>query len=134
MKKNNLSDLVQATKNDERLTLLGKFLRASNLDELPQFWNVFLGDMSVVGPRPHMVKHTEEYRKLVDNYMVRLYLKPGITGLAQVNGLRGELNQEKLKKRVDKDIEYMNSWSLWMDVRIILRTIKLTLRGDPNAY
>jgi putative colanic acid biosynthesis UDP-glucose lipid carrier transferase len=134
MKKNNLSDQVQATKNDERLTLLGKFLRATNLDELPQFWNVFIGDMSVVGPRPHMVKHTEEYRKLVDNYMVRLYLKPGITGLAQVNGLRGELNEEKLRKRVDKDIEYMNSWSLWMDVRIIFRTIKLTLRGDPNAY
>jgi putative colanic acid biosynthesis UDP-glucose lipid carrier transferase len=134
MRINQLADVLQATKNDERLTLLGKFLRATNLDELPQFWNVFMGDMSVVGPRPHMVKHTEEYRKLVDNYMVRLYLKPGITGLAQVNGLRGELNQEKLKKRVDKDIEYMNSWSLWMDVRIILRTIKLTFRGDPNAY
>jgi putative colanic acid biosynthesis UDP-glucose lipid carrier transferase len=134
MKKNQLADVLQATKNDNRLTLLGRFLRASNFDELPQFLNVLMGDMSVVGPRPHMVKHTEEYRRLIDTYMVRLYLKPGITGLAQVSGLRGELNEDKLRKRVEKDIEYMNNWSLWMDVRIILRTIKLTFRGDPNAY
>lgn len=134
MKKNQSANFLQATKNDNRLTLLGRFLRASNIDELPQFLNVLMGDMSVVGPRPHMVKHTEEHRKIIDTYMVRLFLKPGITGLAQVSGLRGELNEDKLRKRVEKDIEYMNNWSLWTDVRIILRTIKLTLRGDPDAY
>ena len=134
MKKNKLADAVQASKNDDRITFLGRILRATNMDELPQFWNVLKGDMSIVGPRPHMVKHTEEYRHIVDTYMVRLFLKPGITGLAQVNGLRGELNEEKLRRRVEKDIEYMNTWSLWLDVRIILRTIWLTLRGDPNAY
>lgn len=134
MKRNDYANVVQASKNDDRVTFIGKFLRAYNLDELPQFWNVLMGDMSIVGPRPHMVKHTEEYRHIVDTYMVRLFLKPGITGLAQVNGLRGELNEEKLRKRVEKDIEYMNSWSLWLDVRIIIRTIWLTFRGDPNAY
>jgi putative colanic acid biosynthesis UDP-glucose lipid carrier transferase len=90
--------------------------------------------MSIVGPRPHMEKQTEEYRKLIDEYMVRHFAKPGITGLAQVSGYRGEVDHEKMIKRVEMDILYTEEWNLWLDVKIILKTIKLTIKGDPNAY
>ena len=125
---------IHAQKNDARLTSIGKILRKTNLDELPQFFNVLRGEMSVVGPRPHMEKQTEEYRKIIDEYMVRHYAKPGITGLAQVSGYRGEVDLEKMSKRVELDILYTEEWSLWLDVKIIFKTIVLTFKGDPNAY
>jgi putative colanic acid biosysnthesis UDP-glucose lipid carrier transferase len=121
---NNDSDSKQATKNDSRLTSLGHFLRRSNLDELPQFFNVFLGQMSIVGPRPHMLKHTEEYSDIIENYRVRHYIKPGITGWAQVNGYRGITDELwKMEKRVEYDMVYLENWSLWWDIRIIFMTI-----------
>jgi len=121
---NNDSDSKQATKNDSRLTSLGRFLRRSNLDELPQFFNVFLGQMSVVGPRPHMLKHTEEYSEIIENYRVRHYIKPGITGWAQVNGYRGITDELwKMEKRVEYDMVYLENWSLWWDIKIIFMTI-----------
>jgi len=131
---NSSANLVHAQKNDSRLTPIGKILRKTNLDELPQFFNVLRGEMSIVGPRPHMEKQTEEYRKLIDEYMVRHFAKPGITGLAQVSGYRGEVDHEKMIKRVEMDILYTEEWNLWLDVKIILKTIKLTIKGDPNAY
>lgn len=125
----------QTTQNDPRVTRLGYFLRKSNLDELPQFINVFLGSMSVVGPRPHAVKHSEETAPLIDNYMIRHRIKPGITGWAQVNGFRGETREiGQMRKRVDYDIWYIENWRLLLDVQIILRTIYNMLRGDPKAY
>ncbi len=126
---------VQATKNDSRLTRIGLFLRKSNLDEFPQFLNVLLGNMSIVGPRPHMLKHTSDYSKLLGKYMVRQFLKPGITGWAQVNGLRGETKTLfQMQQRVEHDIWYMENWSVWLDVRIIFLTIYSTLKGDENAF
>ena len=113
MKMNKQSDIKQATKNDGRFTRIGKFLRRSNLDEFPQFFNVLIGQMSIVGPRPHMLKHTDEYSQLADQYMVRHFMKPGITGWAQVNGCRGEIDSfEKLQGRIDHDIWYMENWSI----------------------
>jgi putative colanic acid biosynthesis UDP-glucose lipid carrier transferase len=135
MKVNNVSNLKQATKDDDRITNIGKFLRKSSLDEMPQFFNVFMGDMSVVGPRPHMLKHTEEYRKLIDKFMVRHFSKPGITGWAQVNGLRGETKEtEDMERRVEHDIYYVENWSLMWDVRIIFLTIINVARGEANAF
>jgi putative colanic acid biosynthesis UDP-glucose lipid carrier transferase len=128
------ADLKPTVFNDERITRIGKHLRKTSIDELPQFLNVLFGDMSVVGPRPHMTKQTEDYSKNVDAYKVRLYLKPGITGLAQVSGLRGELSQEKMIERLALDIRYLEEWGFWHDVRIILRTILLMFQGDKNAY
>jgi putative colanic acid biosysnthesis UDP-glucose lipid carrier transferase len=125
----------QVTKNDSRITTFGKFLRKTNLDELPQFFNVLMGDMSVVGPRPHMLLHTETYSKIMEEYMIRHFVKPGVTGWAQVNGFRGEIRkEEQLRNRIEHDIWYMENWSLWLDVRIILLTIYCTLKGDKNAY
>lgn len=125
----------QTTANDDRITKVGQFLRKTNLDELPQFINVFLGDMSVVGPRPHAVKHSLETRPQVDNYMVRHRLKPGITGWAQVNGLRGETREiDLMKKRVDYDIWYLENWYFWLDIQVILRTAYTMIKGDPKAY
>jgi putative colanic acid biosysnthesis UDP-glucose lipid carrier transferase len=125
----------QVTRNDTRITAVGKFLRKTNLDELPQFFNVLLGDMSVVGPRPHMLRHTESFSKLLEEYMIRHFVKPGITGWAQVNGFRGEIKQrEQLRKRIEYDIWYMEHWSLWLDVRVILLTIYCTIKGDKNAF
>ncbi|MFQ3196460.1 MAG: putative colanic acid biosynthesis UDP-glucose lipid carrier transferase [Paraglaciecola sp.] len=124
----------QATKNDIRITPLGAFLRRTSLDELPQFINVLQGRMSVVGPRPHAVAHNEEYRKLVERYMLRHKVRPGITGWAQINGFRGETETiNKMIKRVEYDLDYIHRWSVWMDIRIILSTIT---RGftDKNAY
>lgn len=118
-------DLVrQATRNDARITPLGAFLRRTSLDELPQFFNVLRGDMSIVGPRPHAVAHNEQYRKQVNGYMLRHKVKPGITGLAQVNGWRGETDTlDKMQKRVEFDLEYIEHWSVWLDMKIILLTL-----------
>lgn len=134
MQVNGIAHEQQATKGDNRITKVGKFIRKSNLDELPQFFNVLLGDMSIVGPRPHMLKHTEQYSKLISKYMVRHFLKPGITGLAQVNGYRGETNHEKMEARVEYDIQYIENWSFWLDLKIILKTVYLTIFGDEKAY
>jgi putative colanic acid biosysnthesis UDP-glucose lipid carrier transferase len=129
------ADLQQATENDHRVTPLGRFLRKFSLDELPQFFNVLAGDMSVVGPRPHMLRHTEEYRKLVERFMIRHTVKPGITGLAQVNGFRGEIrNQSDIKNRVKFDVNYIENWSFSLDLKIVLITIWLILRGRLWAY
>ena len=125
----------QVTKNDTRITPFGKFLRKTNLDELPQFVNVLLGDMSVVGPRPHMLLHTETYSKILEEYMIRHFVKPGVTGWAQVNGFRGEIKQQdQLRKRIEHDIWYMENWSLWLDLRVIFLTVYRTVQGDKNAY
>ncbi|MFG6448277.1 undecaprenyl-phosphate glucose phosphotransferase [Roseateles sp. BYS180W] len=124
----------QATKDDPRITKFGAFIRRSSLDELPQFINVLQGRMSIVGPRPHAVAHNEEYRKLIKAYMVRHKVKPGITGWAQVNGLRGETDTiEKMKARVEYDLEYLRNWSLGLDLQIIMRTIRLMV-FDRHAY
>ena len=121
---NTESDLVQATKNDARITPIGSFLRKTSLDEFPQFWNVLKGDMSVVGPRPHMLVHTEIYRAIINKYMIRQFLKPGITGWAQANGYRGETeNIALMEKRVEHDIWYMENWSPKLDVKILVRTL-----------
>jgi len=135
MKVNCDADHKQAVKNDQRLTLIGKFLRKTSLDEFPQFFNVFKGEMSLVGPRPHMLKHTENYAKLVDQYMIRQFLKPGITGWAQVNGYRGEIHgNEQIKDRVAHDIWYSENWSLWLDIRILFLTVYKVILGDKQAY
>jgi putative colanic acid biosynthesis UDP-glucose lipid carrier transferase len=124
MKINGEADRQQATLNDTRITWVGRFMRKWSLDELPQFLNVFLGDMSVVGPRPHMLKHTEQYSSLIKYYRVRHYVKPGITGWAQVNGLRGQTDELwKMEKRVKYDMEYIENWSFWRDLKIIWFTI-----------
>src|SRR5690606_5127169 len=129
------SDKAQASKGDSRITPIGQFLRKSNLDEFPQFINVFLGQMSVIGPRPHMLSHTEHYSKLIQHYMVRHFVKPGITGWAQVNGYRGETKDPALMaKRVEYDLEYMNNWSAMLDFKIIFMTVLNMLRGEKNAY
>lgn len=126
--------ICQATRSDKRITPFGAFLRRTSLDELPQFINVLQGRMSVVGPRPHAVSHNETYRKLINGYMVRHKVKPGITGWAQVNGLRGETETlEKMKARVDHDLDYLKHWSMDMDIKIILKTILLVFK-DRNAY
>ena len=135
MKVNALSDQLQATKNDDRITPLGRFLRKTSLDELPQFWNVLTGEMSVVGPRPHMLKHTEEYSQTISKFLVRHFAKPGITGWAQIKGFRGETKElEDMKKRVEADIWYVENWSLLLDIRIVLVTVWNMFRGEKNAY
>ena len=124
----------QATRNDSRVTRFGAFLRRTSLDELPQFINVLQGRMSVVGPRPHAVAHNEMYRKLIRGYMIRHKVKPGITGLAQVNGFRGETDTvDKMKARIDYDLAYLRNWSLLLDLQIILKTVVVVL-GKQNAY
>jgi putative colanic acid biosynthesis UDP-glucose lipid carrier transferase len=128
------SSIVQAEKNDQRLTKLGAFLRRTSLDELPQFINVLQGRMSIVGPRPHAVAHNELYRKLIRGYMLRHKVKPGITGWAQVNGLRGETKSlEKMQARIEFDLHYLQNWSIWFDLWIIMRTVWVVLRRE-NAY
>jgi putative colanic acid biosynthesis UDP-glucose lipid carrier transferase len=125
----------QASRNDKRFTRIGRMLRKTNLDEIPQFLNVLTGDMSVVGPRPHMLKHTEEYSRIIQQYMIRHYLKPGISGWAQVNGFRGEITEEgHLRKRVEHDIWYMENWSIFLDLKIIFLTVANTIRGEKNAF
>ncbi|MFC4700834.1 undecaprenyl-phosphate glucose phosphotransferase [Glaciecola siphonariae] len=126
--------VTQASKDDPRITKLGKFLRRTSLDELPQFINVLKGDMSVIGPRPHAVAHNETYRKLVSFYMLRHKVKPGITGWAQVNGWRGETDSlDKMQKRIEFDLEYIRNWSLWLDFKILVYTVMRSFT-DKNAY
>ncbi len=126
--------VTQAKKGDNRLTPIGSFLRRTSLDELPQFINVIQGSMSIVGPRPHAVAHNEEYRKLINGYMLRHLVKPGITGWAQINGWRGETDTlEKMEKRIEFDLDYIRNWSVFLDAKIVFLTI---FKGfiDKNAY
>ena len=128
------SEFVQAKAGDSRITKCGAFLRKTSLDELPQFFNVLGGSMSIVGPRPHAIAHNEEFRKKVNGYMLRHKVKPGITGLAQVNGYRGETDtQEKMTHRVRYDVDYINNWSVWLDLAIIFKTPMVLIKGE-NAY
>lgn len=128
------SGVTQARKNDERITKIGSFLRKTSLDELPQFINVLLGDMSVVGPRPHAIEHNHFYSQKIDGYMLRHLVKPGITGWAQINGWRGETDTvEKMSRRVECDIYYINNWSFALDLQIIWRTAFKGWIGK-NAY
>ncbi len=135
MRVNKESDTKQATKNDNRITRIGKFIRKTSLDEFPQFFNVLKGEMSLVGPRPHMVKHTTDYSKIVDQFMVRQFLKPGITGWAQVNGLRGEItDNEQIINRVNEDLWYLENWTIWLDIRILFLTVYKVFKGDEKAF
>lgn len=135
MRVNNDSDIQQATKNDPRKTRFGNFLRKSSIDELPQFFNVWKGEMSIVGPRPHMIKHTEIYSALIDKYMLRHTISPGITGWAQVNGYRGQTDELwKMEKRVEYDVWYAENWNFMLDMKIIILTIFNALRGEQNAF
>lgn len=135
MRVNADADQLQATEHDPRKTAVGDFLRRSSLDELPQFYNVLLGNMSVVGPRPHMVSQTEEYMRLIDKYMIRHAVKPGITGWAQVNGFRGGTKHLwQMEKRVQYDVWYITNWNIFMDIKIIFLTAFNAIRGDKNAY
>ncbi len=129
------SDKQQATKNDPRITKIGAYLRSSSIDELPQFINVFIGEMSVVGPRPHMLSHTSFYSQKIDKFMVRHMVKPGITGLAQIRGFRGEtetVSQMRDRARVDRF--YIENWSMLLDIKIIVQTVLNALKGEDNAY
>ena len=127
--------VAQATKQDNRITPFGKFIRKTSLDELPQFINVLQGRMSVVGPRPHAVSHNETYRKLIKGYMVRHKVKPGITGWAQVNGFRGETDTlDKMQSRIEYDIDYLRNWSPKLDIYIILKTIRILLIRQEHVY
>jgi len=135
MRTNREAHSRQASEGDPRITFIGRFLRKFSLDEIPQFFNVLLGNMSIVGPRPHMIRHTEQYSMVIDKYMLRHFVKPGITGLSQVAGYRGEIrNEAMLRNRVKLDVFYMEKWNFMLDLRIILRTVKLMLFGDRNAY
>ena len=135
MRVNDDADKVQATKDDPRKTKWGNIMRKTNIDELPQFINVLLGDMSVVGPRPHMLKHTEEYSQLIDKYMVRHFVRPGITGWSQVTGFRGETKElSQMEGRVKGDIWYIEHWTFWLDLYIIFKTIANAIRGEKEAY
>ena len=128
----NGNDIKQATKNDIRLTSIGGFLRKTSLDELPQFFNVLQGNMSVVGPRPHAIAHNEFYRKQIQGYMLRHKVKPGITGQAQINGCRGETDTlDKMEARINYDLEYIKQWSLWLDIKIVIITI---FKGFTNRH
>lgn len=135
MQLNAIADVEQVSKNDIRITKIGRFIRKTSIDELPQFINVLLGEMSVVGPRPHMVSHTEMYAKSIDKFMVRHFIKPGITGLAQTNGYRGEVEtKEDITNRVKFDIFYVENWSLLVDIKIVITTVINALRGEVKAY
>jgi len=124
MQVNASANIQQATANDNRITWIGRFIRKTNIDEFPQFFNVLWGQMSVVGPRPHMLKHTEEYSGLIEYYLTRHYIKPGITGWAQVNGYRGETDEVwKMQKRVDFDKEYIENWTFLWDIKILFMTV-----------
>ena len=129
------ADRVQATKHDPRKFPFGEFMRKTNLDELPQFLNVLKGDMSIVGPRPHMIFHTEKYSALIGKYMVRHFSKPGITGYAQVTGFRGETEELwQMEGRIQKDIWYIENWSMWLDIKIIFKTALTIIFPDKAAY
>jgi len=135
MRVNDDSETRQATRDDERITKVGAFIRRTSIDELPQFFNVIIGNMSVVGPRPHMISHTEQYSELIDSFMIRHFLKPGITGWAQVKGLRGETRTtEAMLKRVEADVWYLENWSFLLDMKIIFLTVWNSTKGDGNAF
>jgi len=126
---------MQARRNDARITVVGAYLRKTSLDELPQFFNVLRGEMSIVGPRPHMLAHTEEYALLIDNFMDRQLIMPGITGLAQVLGYRGETRTvEAMAKRVEADINYLHSWTFWLDIKIIWLTVKQVIVVEDHVF
>lgn len=132
---NEHANVKQATRNDSRVTPIGYFLRKFSLDELPQFINVFLGQMSVVGPRPLMLKHTEQYAQQMDSFMMRHRVKPGITGLSQIKGYRGEMHDNRmLRNRLKFDLFYLSKWNLFLDIVIIIKSLKLMMFGDDNAY
>ena len=127
--------VTQATRRDNRVTAFGAFLRRTSLDELPQFINVLQGRMSIVGPRPHAIAHNEMYRGMIKGYMIRHKVRPGITGLAQVSGCRGETDTlDKMRARIDWDLHYLRNWSLRLDLWIILRTVVTVVKGDRQAY
>ena len=135
MVKNSKADIEQVTRGDERITIFGQLLRKTSMDEMPQFFNVLKGDMSVVGPRPHMLSHTDMYAKKIDKFMVRHFVKPGITGLAQVSGYRGEVESDKdIIGRVQHDIFYIENWSFFLDLKIIFQTLFNTIKGEEKAY
>ncbi len=135
MQPNPTADLHQVSRDDQRITRLGKAIRHTSIDELPQFINVLKGEMSVVGPRPHMVSHTHMYAERIDKFMVRHFIKPGITGLAQVSGYRGEVESDNdIINRVKFDIFYVENWSLLLDIKIIIQTVVKALKGDEKAY
>jgi putative colanic acid biosynthesis UDP-glucose lipid carrier transferase len=135
MRVNAEADAKQASKGDSRITQVGAFLRQTSLDELPQFLNVLKGEMSVVGPRPHMLSHTEYYAQAIDNFMDRHQVMPGITGLAQVSGYRGETKEvAAMAQRVDADIKYLSNWSFLLDLRIVLLTILQSFKQNENAF
>ena len=135
MRINGECNIRQCTKHDPRVFPFGRFLRRTNLDELPQFFNVLMGDMSIVGPRPHMLYHTDYYSKLIPHYMNRHFVRPGITGWAQVTGFRGETRELwQMEGRVRCDMWYINHWSLWLDLRIMVMTVKTIFVRDEMAY
>ncbi|TMI74327.1 MAG: undecaprenyl-phosphate glucose phosphotransferase [Bacteroidetes bacterium] len=135
MIQNKNANIQQAARNDSRITKIGKFLRRTSLDEFPQFLNVLKGDMSIAGPRPHMLKHTDEYSKLIGQYMLRQFVKPGITGWAQVNGFRGETkNVFQMQKRVEHDLWYLENWNLLLDIKIVFMTLFNVIKGEKNAF
>lgn len=135
MRVNAQCDTLQATECDPRKTRIGNLIRKTNVDELPQFINVLKGDMSLVGPRPHMLKHTEEYSHLINKYMVRHFVKPGITGWAQVTGFRGETKELwQMEGRVQRDIWYIEHWTFLLDLYIMYKTVYNVIRGDKEAY
>jgi putative colanic acid biosysnthesis UDP-glucose lipid carrier transferase len=124
----------QVTRKDERVTPLGRFLRRTSLDELPQVLNVLAGSMSLVGPRPHALAVNEQYRKMIPGYMVRHKVRPGITGWAQVNGCRGGDDLDSMRKRTEYDLAYLRSWSISLDLLIVMKTVKMLIMGDERAY
>jgi len=131
----NMAGGLHTTHGDPRVLPFGRFLRKTKINEIPQIFNIFLGDMSIVGPRPHMLAHTEQYDQLIDKYMVRHFVKPGITGWAQVTGFRGETRELwQMEGRVERDIWYMQHWSLWLDLRILWMTVKLMFKKDLQAF
>jgi putative colanic acid biosynthesis UDP-glucose lipid carrier transferase len=135
MKVNDVANEKQAEKNDARVTRFGRFLRHSSIDEFPQLLNVFVGTMSIVGPRPHMLKHTEDYSSIFGSYRVRHYVKPGITGWAQINGCRGEISHpDHLKARIVRDLWYIEHWSIGLDCKILWLTFYKMIKGDKQAY
>ena len=135
MAQNEMDGLMFKMKDDPRITKVGKFIRKTSIDELPQFINVFKGDMSIVGPRPHMLAHTETYAQLIDKYMVRHFIKPGVTGWAQTHGFRGETKElSQMEGRVKADIWYMEHWTILLDLYIIYKTVANVIVGEKNAY
>ena len=135
MRLNTMSDKIHATENDDRITRIGAFIRKTSIDELPQFYNVIKGNMSIVGPRPHLPSLSLEYQKDVDDYLKRHTVKPGITGLAQISGYRGEIKKKSdIKNRIRLDIFYIENWSFLLDIKIILKTVLHVFKGDEKAY